>query len=174
MDQLGGILQQYTGAGQGQPPETVHNDFDQLAQNAPPSALADGLAAAFRSDQTPAFGQMAAHLFSQASGQQRAGLLNTLIRTAGPALAAQLFSRHGASGLAGLLGSGQTQLSPEQADQVSPQAVQELAAQAEQKDPSVIDMVSNFYSAHPTLVKTLGAAALTIALTKIAQNQYGG
>jgi hypothetical protein len=33
--------------------------------------------------------------------------------------------------------------------------------------------VSDFYSEHPTLVKTLGAAALTIALTKIAQNQYG-
>ena len=173
MDQIGGLLQQYTGANAGQAQDTVHDDFDQLAQHAPSSALADGLAAAFRSDQTPAFGQMAAQLFSNANGQQRAGLLNTLISAAGPAIAAQLLSRGGASGLAGLLGGGHTQVTPEQAAQVSPEAVEQLAAHAEQRDPSVIDQVSNFYSQHPTLVKSLGAAALTIALAKIAESQYG-
>jgi hypothetical protein len=173
MDQIGGLLQQYTGAGTAQASNTAHDDFEQLAQHAPSSALADGLAAAFRSNQTPAFGQMAAQLFSNANGQQRAGLLNTLISAAGPAIAAQLLSRGGSSGLAGLLGGGQTQVTPEQAAQVSPEAVEQLAAHAEQKDPSVIDQVSNFYSEHPTLVKTLGAAALTIALAKIAESQYG-
>lgn len=173
MDQIGGLLQQYTGANAAQAPETATDDFARLAQHAPGSALADGLAAAFRSDQTPAFGQMAAQLFSNANGQQRAGLLNTLIAAAGPTIAAQLLSRGGASGLAGLLGGGQTQVTPEQAAQVSPEAVEQLATHAEQKDPSVIDQVSNFYSAHPTLVKTLGAAALTIVLAKIADSQYG-
>ena len=173
MDQIGGLLQQYTGASAAQAPDTTNADFDQLAQHAPSSALADGLAAAFRSDQTPAFGQMAAQLFSNANGQQRAGLLNTLISAAGPAIAAQLLSRGGASGLAGLLGGGHTQVTPEQAAQVSPEAVEQLATHAEQKDPSVIDQVSNFYSEHPTLIKTLGAAALTIALAKIAETQYG-
>ena len=38
-----------------------------------------GLAAAFRSDQTPPFGQMVSRLFSQSGGQQQAGLLNTLL-----------------------------------------------------------------------------------------------
>lgn len=38
----------------------------------------------------------------------------------------------------------------------------------------MIDQVSKFYAEHPTLVKTLGAAALTIALTKIAQRQQAG
>jgi hypothetical protein len=173
MDQIGGLLQQYTGANAAQAPGTAHDDFEQLAQHAPSSTLADGLAAAFRSDQTPAFGQMAAQLFSNGNGQQRAGLLNTLISAAGPAIAAQLLSRGGSSGLAGLLGGGQTQVTPEQAAQVSPEAVEQLAAHAEQKDPSVIDQVSNFYSEHPTLIKTLGAAALTIALAKIAETQYG-
>lgn len=173
MDQIGGLLQQYTGASAGQAPDTVHNDFDQFTQHAPQSAIADGLAAAFRSNQTPSFGQLAAQLFSNGNGQQRAGLLNTLISAAGPAIAAQMFSRNGASGLAGLLGGGQTTVTPEQADQVSPEAVQELAAHAEQKDPSIIDQVSNFYAAHPTLVKSLGAAALTVVLAKIAQSQYG-
>lgn len=173
MNQLSGVLQQYTGASADQAPETVHNDFDQVAENAPPSALADGLASAFRSDQTPPFGQMVGQLFGNANGQQRAGLLNTLIAAAGPTILSQVLSRGGGggsglAGLAGLLSGGQTQITPEQAGQVSPEAVRELAAQAEQRDPSVIDQVSNFYAQHPTLVKTLGAAALTLVLSKVA------
>ncbi|HVG32941.1 MAG TPA: hypothetical protein VM911_07670 [Pyrinomonadaceae bacterium] len=174
MNQLSGILQQYSGAQGGQAPDTVHDDFDQLSQQAPQSALADGLAAAFRSEQTPAFGQMVGQLFSNANGQQRAGILNTLIAALGPTIAAQLFSQGGLSGLAGLLGGGQREVTPEQAAQVSPEAVQQIAEQAESKDPSIIDRVSNFYAEHPTLVKTIGTAALTIALAKIAERQYNG
>lgn len=174
MNQLSGILQQYSGAQAAQAPDTVHDDFEQFARAAPQSALADGLAAAFRSDQTPAFGQMVAQLFANAGGQQRAGILNTLISTLGPTIAAQLFSQGGFSGLAGLLSGGQREVTPEQAAQVSPEAVRQLAEQAESKDPSIIDQVSNFYAEHPTLVKTLGAAALTITLAKLAERQQGG
>jgi hypothetical protein len=172
MNQLSGILQQYNGAQPAQAPDTVHDDFDQLAQAAPNSAVADGLAAAFRSDQTPAFGNMVAQMFGNANGQQRAGILNTLMQALGPTIISQIMSRGGGlSGLAGLFGGGQNEVTPEQAQQVSPEAVQELAAQAEQKDPSIIDRVSGFYAEHPTLVKGLGAAALTIALAKIAERQ---
>lgn len=190
MNQISGMLQQYSGAQPGQAPATVDNDFDQVAQNAPPSALSNGLAAAFRSNQTPDFGQMAAQLFSNSGGQQRAGILNTLIRAAGPAVLAHVLSRNmgggsgsananrtsgggGLSGIVDLLRGGQQEVTPEQAEQIPPEAVQEVAAQAEQKDPSVIDQVSDFYAKHPTLIKTLGAAALTIALAKIADSQYG-
>lgn len=183
MNQLGGILQQYTGAQANQAPDTVHDDFDQLAQNAPTSALADGLAAAFRSDQTPDFGQMAANLFSNSGNQQRAGILNTLIQAAGPALISQVLARgdgggassgSGLGSIIGLLTGGQQEVTPEQAAQVSPEAVQHLAEQAQTKDPSIIDRVSDFYAEHPTLIKTLGTAALTIALAKIAQRQSNG
>ena len=174
INQLSGILQQYSGARADQGPDTIDDDFDQLAQTAPRSALADGLAAAFRSEQTPPFAQMAAQLFSRSSGQQRASILNTLMAAVGPTLVAQLLARSGSSGLAGLLSGGQREVTPEIAEQVSPAAVQEIAAQAEQKDPSVVDMISDFYAEHPRLVKTLGGAALTIALAKIAERQYGG
>ncbi|HEY6188355.1 MAG TPA: hypothetical protein VIW80_11775 [Pyrinomonadaceae bacterium] len=173
MNQLSGILQQYNGAQPGQAPDTVHDDFDQFAQAAPQSALADGLAAAFRSNQTPAFSQMVAQLFGNASGQQRAGILNTLIATLGPTIAAQVFSQGGSSGLAGLLSGGQREVTPEQAEEVSPEAVREIAEHAERKDPSVVDQLSNFYAEHPTLIKTLGATALTIALAKLAQRANG-
>jgi hypothetical protein len=170
MNELGGILQQYSGTGAAQAPDTVDDDFDQTAQAVPRGALADGLSAAFRSDQTPDFGQMVAGLFGQSNGQQRAGILNTLISTLGPTIAAQLFARKGLSGLAGLLGGGQTEVTPEQAEQVSPEDVQDIAAHAEKHDPSIIDMASNFYAEHPTLVKSLGGAALAIALAKIVDS----
>jgi hypothetical protein len=183
MNQLSGVLQQYSGTAAAPAPTTVHDDFNQIAESAPPSALADGLAAAFRSDQTPEFGQMAAQLFSNSSGQQRAGILNTLISAAGPMILSQVLSRKAQSGgaggglssLIGLLSGGQqTEVTPEQAEQIPAEAVAEIAAQAEKKDPSVIDQVSSFYAAHPTLVKTLGAMALSIALAKIAQRQQAG
>ena len=186
MNQLGGILQQYNGAQPNQAPDTVDDDFDQLAQQAPPSALSDGLAAAFRSDQTPDFGQMAANLFSNSGGQQRAGILNTLLRAAGPAILSQVLSRVGQSGggantggggggLGGILemlrGGGHAEVTPEQAQQIPPEAVEQIAQQAHDNDPSIIDKVSDFYAEHPTLIKSLGAAALTVALAKIAQRQ---
>jgi hypothetical protein len=169
MNQLGDLLQQYTGASAAQAPSNVQDDFDQFTQVAPTGTVADGLASAFRSDETPPFGQMIGHLFGQSNGQQRAGILNTLISTLGPTLVAQLLARRGASGLAGILGSGRREVTPEEAQQVPPEAVQELAAHAEKEDPSVIDTLSNFYAEHPTLVKTLGSAALAIALASIAQ-----
>jgi hypothetical protein len=170
-DQVSGLLQQYQGGNVQQPSNDVHNDFDQFAQAAPQSALADGLAAAFRSNQTPPFGQMLGQLFGQSNGTQRASILNRLISTLGPTVISQILANRGASGLAGMLGSGQREVTPEMAEQVSPEAVQEIATHAEQKDPSIIDMASNFYAEHPTLVKGLGAAALTIALAKVAANQ---
>jgi hypothetical protein len=133
INQVGDLLGQYGGTAAQRAPDTVYEDFDQLAQTAHSRRLADGLAEAFRSDRTPPFGQMLGQLFGQSGGQQRANILNTLIATLGPTLVAQLLSRRGASGLAGLLGGGQHQITPEQAEQVPPEAVQEIAAQARSK-----------------------------------------
>src|SRR5919107_4315229 len=106
MDQIGNILQQYQGANAQAAPDNVEDDFDQFAQNAPPDALADGLAAAFRSEQTPPFPSMLSQLFDQSNGQQRAGILNTLIRTLGPTVVAQILSRRAGGGGASGGGGG--------------------------------------------------------------------
>jgi uncharacterized protein YbjQ (UPF0145 family) len=172
LDQIGGLLQQYQGASPQQTPNSVQNDFNQVTQAAPQSAIADGLAAAFRSNQTPPFGNMIGQLFGQSNGTQRASILNTLISALGPTVISQILANRGASGLAGMLGGGQREVTPEMAEQVPVEAVQEIAERAEQKDPSIIDMASNFYAEHPTLVQGLGAAALTIALAKLASNQH--
>jgi hypothetical protein len=49
----------------------------------------------------------------------------------------------------------------------------EIVAHAEKSNPSIVDQISGFYAEHPTLIKTLGGAALTVALAKIAERQYG-
>lgn len=168
MDQLSGVLQQYTsGSGATQPPADVHDHFDQVSQAAPKGLVAEGLAAAFRSDETPAFGQMLGSLFNQSSGEQKAGMLNQLIASAGPGVLASLA---GGAGLAGMLKSGSS-ITPEQASQVSPEAVQQLASHAEKADPSIIDKAGQFYADHPTLIKTLGGAVLSVALAKVAERQ---
>jgi hypothetical protein len=127
------------------------------AETTPPEAVADGLAHAFRSDQTPAFPQMVASLFGRSDPNQRAGLLNRLLGAVGPGAMAGL-----PGALGGLLGGGE--VGPEQAANVSPQDVEEIAAQAEKQDPSVIDQVSSFYAKHPQVVQALGGLALTIAM----------
>jgi len=170
IDELGGVLQQYTGTAAAKAPGTVHQDFDQVAQSAPHTAIADGLSEAFRSDQTPAFGQMAAQLFSQSNGNQRAGILNTLMAAVGPSVISSALSGKGNSILGGLSGG---QITPEQAQQLSPEEVQRVAAEAQKRDPSIIDQFGSFYAQHPTLVKTLGGAALAVIISRIA-DQHGG
>jgi hypothetical protein len=59
-------------------------------------------------------------------------------------------------------------VTPQQASQISPQQVQDLANHAEKSNPDIFDKLGGFYAEHPQLVKTLGSAALTIALAKMA------
>jgi hypothetical protein len=168
-DQLGNLLKQYTSGGAAAAPAPdVHAHFDQVAQAAPLSTIAEGLTAAFNSDKTPAFGQMLSTLFNNSSGDQKAGMINQLLSSINPATLTQILS---GAGLAGLVGAGSTQLTPDQAQKLSPDVVQELATHAQKSNPSVVDSVSTFYAQHSTLIKTLGGTALTIALAKVAERQ---
>jgi len=55
-------------------------------------------------------------------------------------------------------------LTTNQAAPVAPSAVQSLAQHVEQRDAGMVDRMSALYAAHPTLVKTLGTAAIVMAL----------
>lgn len=170
MDQLGSMLQQYAGAGQAT--QSTEDDFDRASQLAPRDALSGGLSEAFRSQNTPPFPNMLGQMFGNSNGMQRASILNTLLSVAGPALLSNILQRGGGMGnLAGMLQGGH--VTPEQAEQIPPQAVEEIAREAEQRDPTVIDRVSDFYAEHPTLVKTLGAAALAVAMSGMTKQKRG-
>ena len=58
LQQLGGLLGQCAGANAQQAPPDAYDHFGQFAQSAPPDTLAQGIAHAFRSEQTPPFPQM--------------------------------------------------------------------------------------------------------------------
>lgn len=164
MNAIGGILQKYTNPDASQVSADVHQHFDAVAQAAPQGVLAQGISAAFNSSQTPAFGQMVGNLFGQSSPDQKAGMLNQLLGAAGPAAMAFI----GSKGLSGLVNSS-GQVNPQAASQLSPDVVAELATHAQKQNPSIVDSVSGFYAQHPTLIKTLGAAALSIAMAKMSQ-----
>ena len=169
LDDVGKVLKQYTSGGAAAAPAPdVHAHFDQVMQAAPSGTIAEGLAAAFRSDRTPAFGQLLSTLFTNSNGDQKAGMLNQLLSSVSPTTITQILS---GAGLTGLLGGTGAQLTPDQAQKVSPDVVQQLAAHAEKTNPSIIDSLSSFYAQHSTLVKTLGSGVLTVALAKIAERQ---
>jgi len=172
LDQIGGMLQQYTDP-QGSANSNPEEDFDNVANVAPPEAVSSGLAHAFRASETPPFGNMLGSLFGQSNGSQRANILNTLLATAGPALLSGVLSRGGGLGHLGNLLQGGQPITPEVAQQIPPQAVEEIAHEAEKRDPSVVDRVSDFYAQHPTLVKGLGTAALAIMLKNMAGQKRG-
>jgi hypothetical protein len=98
-------------------------------------------------------------------------VLNTLAATLGPALVSQLLAKHGANRAVKELQGGHTSISPDVAEQIPSNSIEALAAEAEKKDPSIVDRISKFYAEQPALVKTLGGLALTVAMAKIAQSQ---
>ena len=163
------ILNQYTGQATPGPDTNAH--FDQAAQQTPLSDLGSAITAMLHSNATPGFGQTMGQLFNQSNPQQQAGLLNQILQTIGPAA---LGAAGGVLGnLLGTTSSAATSagtmptITPEQASQVSQQQVQDIATHAEQHDPSIVDQAGAFYAQHPTLVKSLGAAALAIGLSHL-------
>jgi hypothetical protein len=164
------ILQQYADPARVQP-DRVDEHFDQVARQANPQDLGNGVAAAFRSDATPPFGQMIGDLFGRSDPQQRAGILNQIIQSVGAGGLASV-----AGGVLGRVlgaagGNAPAPITPEQASQISPADAGAIAAHAEQKDPSIMDRAGEFYAQHPQLVKGLGAAALAIMLGRMHGSQ---
>ena len=160
LSDLFGMLQQYAGGANKN--ADADRDFEHVANNASQDHLASGISGAFRSDATPPFAQMISGLFANSDGQQRAGILSHLLNAAGPGAAGGL--------LGGLLGQGSSQITPEQAQQVSPEAVHDLAQHAEKNNPSILDTASSFYAQHPTLVKSLGTVALASVMSHMSRN----
>lgn len=165
LDNLGGLLKQVESGNVAE--SDLHSAFDQVAGSVPSGTLANGLTHAFNSDQTPPFEQMVSGLFAQSNPQQKAGLINQIIAAVGPAAAAQMATSAGLGGIAGALAGGS--VTPQQAQQVSPSQVQVLAQNAAKKNPSVVDMAAGFYAQHPTLVKTIGVAALGLLMSKMSK-----
>ena len=160
LDDMKGLLTQY--ASGAVPSGDAGAHFQQVAQSVDSGTLAQGIAAAMRSDQTPPFAQLVSQLFASGSSDQKMAMLNTLLSNVSPEQRTQL------AALIPGLGTNAS-VTGDQAAAVPPSAVQNLAQRVEQHSPGVVDKMSALYAAHPTLVKTLGTAAMMIAMRKIAE-----
>ena len=166
------ILNQYTGSAQ--PRAETPDHFEEAARQAPSSDIAGALSAMFHSSATPPFEQQVGQLFGRSNPQQQAGVLNQIIQALGPAALGAAGGVLGrivgtsspatASGAAPTSAQATPSVTPEQASQLSPAQVQDIAAHAQQHDPSIVERLGSFYAEHPTLVKSLGGAALAVAL----------
>ena len=165
---LGNILQQYLGANANiHSNRAVDDDFDQVAQNAPRTAMAQGMTEVLRSDATPPFPQMVGQMFDKSDATQRAGMINQLLGGLGPGVLSSI-----AGGVLGNLfrrNEAPVAITPEQAATMTPQQVEQIAQAAEQQNPSIVDRMGDFYAEHPQLVKAIGGAALALLLGRVAQ-----
>lgn len=206
---------------QSMPQREVDDRFDQLAGEAEPDMLGEGVSEAFHSDQTPPFPDMVSQMFGQAEPQQRAGMLNQILASVGPAILAggaggilgRVLGGQGGmgsmgtgmgglgggmgggmggnmgGGLGAILGSlgglaggpasagpmggampgGMPQVTPEQAAQITPEQMREIAAQAQQQQPGVVEQLSGFAARNPQLVKVLGGVAMALIASRMSQ-----
>jgi len=164
MEDLGNLASRFASGSVSE--NEVHDAYDQTSREVPHGSLATALSHTFQSDQTPPFQQMLAQLFQNSTPEQKAGLLNQLAAALGPGGIAAL----GASGAAGGVPSG-AGVTPQQAQQVSPQEVQVLAEKAATKNPSIVDTAASFYAQHPTLVKSIGAGALALLMSRLSASR---
>lgn len=164
---IGNLLQQYLGGTPNANAGRALDDFDQVAQNAPRSSMAQGVTEALRSDQTPPFPHMVSQLFDKSDATQRAGMLNQLLRGIGPGVLSSI-----AGGALSHLFRGNeapAAVTPAEAAQMTPEQVRQIAEDAERHNPGIVERMGDFYAEHPALVKTIGGAALAIVLGRVAE-----
>jgi hypothetical protein len=140
------VLSRYRNAPQ--VPPTVEDDFAEVAQAVPRQDLSEGLAEAFRSEQTPPFEQMVRQLFEHSDTDQRTGALNRLNEALGRAY-----------------------VTPDEARDMRPEQVETIAAQAARDNPNIMERISRFYAEHPQVVRVLGQVALGVAMNRMAMRR---
>jgi len=126
------------------------------------STLTSAITSTMQASETPAFSQITGHLFGNGDASQKAAMLNALLGGGAPGVLSKL------SGLIPGF-SANSPVTAEQAQAISPEAVTQIAAHAEQHDPSILEEMSSLYAAHPTIVKTLGTGAMMVALREFGK-----
>jgi hypothetical protein len=189
MNALEQMLDRYLKVPPGKEPAEAPQHFDELARQAPPETVGDGIGEALASDKTPPFPELMRSLFGWGSPKQRIAILKQLAGTMGPGFAdsfaggrlRDVLSRgHGdvrpgaasaqPSAVNSQLGSADPQ--PGASDpisQIDPTEVETAAKEAERRDPSIVKSMGSMLAQHPDLVKRLGSVALTIAMSKMAR-----
>ena len=128
--------------------------------------MAEALAAAFRASDS-GFAALFACLFKHSDDGLRGGMLSILI----PSLPAAAQEALRQAGFFVYSRSGPKVVIECMSD-VSAEALQVIAAEAEQSDVSVVDRVCDLYSRYPTITKYLPTQTLAAVVATVAR-QYG-
>lgn len=168
-DMVGDVLKQYAG---GAPGGNAEADFDSVAQHAPQDNMQKAILDMMQGGATQGaskqdIGSIVSRVFGAAGGEQKAGILNTLLSAVGPTIIQQVLRHMNLGSLAESFSGGQ--VTAEQAQQVPPEAAGQMAQKAKEQDPNTMNALSGFLSGNPGLLKSLGGGALSSIMTRIAQ-----
>ncbi|MDM7913698.1 MAG: hypothetical protein ACE15D_04650 [Candidatus Eisenbacteria bacterium] len=144
----------------------IHEEFDSVAKEVSRGELAAGIVTSLKSASTPPFADIVLDLYTHATPEQRAGILNRLL----PALNEKegtVALQHEPKHVQELLVGKQT-VSAADAERIGAASVRKLAAAADTLDPSVVEKIAEMAADHPALLKTLGTGILAQTLTAIA------
>lgn len=164
------ILHRYTDGKKPMPPPEIEDDFGEVAHEAGQDAIQDGIAEAFRADETPTFEEMVAVLFENSAPEVRAGLLDSLLAGLPPSghfvrdkgVLSDIWRKYHAG----------ARVAAQRAAEVDPADVEQVARQAREQNPGVLERVSRFYARHPEVVRNLGSVAMTVVLGRIARRVH--
>ena len=157
-DQLGGVLSNVMGGNLSE--QQAHDHYDQIASTVPQNQLGAAIGPALASLGAGELQQRISNSATQMDPQQRGNLMQTLLGGLGNA--------GNVGGLLSQLGiSPSVQNNPQSA---TPDEVGKLAAHTQANNPDLFHEAMSFYSAHPTLVKALGTAAIAGIARHLAQS----
>jgi len=164
---LGSLLQQHAGHVTAADPDGVAQAFKHIVGEQSQSSVAQGIARAFLSDDTPPFAQMVSQLFFRSDSGLRTELLNLLLDNVSPTML---------SALAGSVGTlftenGHPHLSTEQITDITPPQVAEIAVVAQQHNPGIVERVAMLFARHPDIFNGLDSDILKVALGSMAQQR---
>jgi hypothetical protein len=145
----------------------LQSSYELTAQKAPRSALAEALAAAFRSSDS-GFGSLFADLFEHCDDEQRAKALILLIHSLTPASRQALWH----AGLFDYSASGPEAI-VDRMSGLCGEAVQLIGAEAARSDPTVIERVCDFYAEYPDISNYLPIPTLAVALAELTRRSGG-
>ncbi|MFN3325565.1 MAG: hypothetical protein ACK5AZ_18880 [Bryobacteraceae bacterium] len=155
MNQLGGLLQAYTGGAGEAGPERLARDWEQIYRFAPREVLTQAVAHTFRSGGRP-FPEQVRAVVERIEGG-RADILNILLAPLPTAEAGEFRAEHRV-------------LSDAEANLVVPKQVEAMARNAEARDPSIPDQVAELLARHPTmLARAFSPQMLRAAIAWVAE-----
>jgi hypothetical protein len=162
LSDLFNVIQQYSGVSASNPPANTHEDFSKVAQTAP-IAPGWGIGGGISLGSNVAFSRNGRELIQ--SVQRRAA--RRYPDSAGQLLGGKPVIR--ARGTVQRIAETGITSYPQQAEQIPPEAVQQLAEHAQKNNPSIVDQASSFYAQHPQLVQGLGAGALALIMSHMSK-----